>query len=291
MPSACARSKNEPFAPEAHDQRLEQRPRRIAVAEIQDLGEDIQSALGGMPRSTSARLALVTLAHFGDVVLEHALPGARGKDVQVVVKPARERDHAIEQQARIRDLERSVRHHKTCQRSCKARCGSYAATRSASSRQASSHSATSPRARATSVQPRPGRRATEDRRRARAPRRERRRIVRAARVVGRTAGIVQAPCSALGIRRQARRPLEQPRLCLGAATAACSLRHPRELRRDVLVVADRGERSMPRRAVRFHRRERVGERRMGCSGLHPKRRNAPQSAPAGGGIAAVRRRR
>jgi hypothetical protein len=90
-------------------------------------------------------------------------------------------------------------------------------------------------------------------------------------MVSRAARFVQALRAAIGIRRVPSRALEQPRLRLGTAAPARSVRYAGELRGDSLVVPDRRKRSMPGCAICIDARERVGERRVRGSAVPARR--------------------
>ena len=81
-------------------------------------------------------------------------------------------------------------------------------------------------------------------------------------MVGGSARLVKALGTALRVRCQPRGALKQPRLSMCTSTTTGSLCDPRELRSDLLVMPNSGERSMPRSAIRIHGRQRIGERRM-----------------------------
>ena len=191
-------------------------------------------------------------AYLRDVAFEHALPGARGEHVQVVVGCARECDDAIEQGTRARNV---VLLNRVVPEIEEQPGGAPGVERGdaigfvTASLEPLSDLATGER----------GVRADVDQ--VGAKQRiggqgeclveERSRVVRAACVVGGATRFVQALSTALRVRRQSRGALEQPCLCVGAAATAGPRRDPRELRRDLLVVSDGSERAMPGCAIRI----------------------------------------
>ena len=167
--------------------------------------------------------------------------------------------------------------------------GRRGATRSASSRQASSHSTASPRARATSApaldQIRTQQGIGGERERFVE---QRSRVVRAAGVICGAACLVKPLRATLGIRRHR---------AARSSSRACALRlHDGALRSATRRVpwrpARRGRPWRARDARRRGRRRLVRARRRAprgrLCGLRPTRRNAPPSAPAGGGTGVAR---
>ena len=205
-----------------------------------------------------------------DVVFQHALPGAGAQDVEIVVGSAGERDHAIEQFSAAREVELLDRIVPEMCQSCEATLAGPARATAigfVTARLEPLRRSRRGRARRRCGS-RPGRREAADRWPARAPRRGAQpHSLRGPR--GRPRCPLRegarARRSGSGVRRAAR---SSSRACASAPPRRPRpIRYLRELRGDLLVVADGSERSMPRCAISIHLRQRVGERRVRVSPL------------------------
>ena len=250
------------LVPEASDQRLENRPGLIEVAEVHELVSKLDCALGRLP-GAEFDAATSSPAHLNHVVLEHRLPGLRGQRVQVIVGFLGERDDTVHERAPASDvvLLRCVIPNLEEQLRGASRVvngdpfgfitagiepvGDLAAGTS-NLRTALNHVCAQEQAggeRERLIEERSG-------------------VVRAARVVSGAACLMQPLGAPLNVGRQPSGAFEETRLRLRAAAAARAFGDSRELRGNLLIVSNCGQRAMPNGAIRIDWRERVGKRRV-----------------------------